>query len=139
MSLRRWVPPTPSLRTVQELSAAALWLLQHEEYYRVGYVLLEYVTRTAIERLPEADRKAMYARLKEGGLEVEVQTATPLKLLTTLSQMESGQRSMFDALMSLWGTPTSVSQASLLSMAEAMRATSCGVVTMTTPSTPPPP
>ena len=117
MSLRRWVPTTPTLHTVQELSAAALWLLQHEEYYRVGYVLLEYVTRTAIERLPEAERKAMYARLEAGGLDAEVRSVTPLKLLATLSQMKGGQRSMLDALTtSLWGT--NHHQASLFSMAE---------------------
>ena len=105
MSLRRWTPSPTTRHTVWELSEAALWLLQHEQYYRVGYVLLEYVTHVAIAKLSPEEQAAMYARLEQSaGLKEEVQTVTPLQVLAAVG--DGGGHSSASVFETLWSAVT---------------------------------
>lgn len=117
----------PTLHTVKELSLATLWLLQHEQYYHVGYALLEYVTHVAIERLPPEERAAMYQHMEEksAGLKSQVQTATLLNVLAAASasasssSSSSGGGGLFGSLLPLvFSSAPKASDASLVSMVE---------------------
>ena len=118
----------PTLHTVKELSLATLWLLQHEQYYHVGYALLEYVTHVAIERLPPEERAAMYQHMEEksAGLKSQVQTATLLNVLaaasasaSSSSSSSSGAGGLFGSLLPLvFSSAPKAPDASLVSMVE---------------------
>jgi hypothetical protein len=114
----------PTLHTVKELSLATLWLLQHEQYYHVGYALLEYVTHVAIERLPPEERAAMYRHMEEksAGLKSQVQTATLLNVLAAASasaSSSSGGGGLFGSLLPLvFSSAPKAPDASLMSMVE---------------------
>jgi hypothetical protein len=81
---------SPAYHSLKTLSSAALWLIQHQQYYHVGYVLIEYVTQIAIQQLSPAEQADMYAHLERAGLRAEVAHVGPLAVISAAASQLGG-------------------------------------------------